>query len=250
MSFRTPGVWLAACWRRRWLRRTVLLAALLAAMYGSSGWWLPAAGHWLNVGEMPRRCDYCLVLSGDVESRPFAAAALYRREFVRDQIWLTHAVMADTPPADSGAPNSVAKRILTVLGVPADRIVELPGDCSTTYDEALVLARAMAKHPTATVNVVTSDFHTRRSRWIIRRVLGSDAERVRYVSVPTDYFDADCWWKVESGFTTYTKEFLKNIFYRLRYGWGGVWIAVILIAVGAAWALRRLRKRGAPSPQR
>jgi len=78
-----PWRWLAACWRRRGWRRMLVIAAVGAAicftLYCTSGWWLPAAGRWLDVGETPQASDYCLVLSGDYESRPFAAAALYRR---------------------------------------------------------------------------------------------------------------------------------------------------------------------------
>lgn len=238
-----PRRWLAACWRRRWFRRLFAATATIAGLYVTSGWWLPAAGHWLDVGETPRISDYCLVLSGDYESRPFVAAALYRRGFVRKQIWLTHPAMADTPLAESEEPTNCAKRILTALGVPADRVVELPGDCVSTFDEAQVLARALAEHPAATVTVVTSSFHTRRARWVIRRVLGSSADRVRYVSVPTDYYDADCWWKVEEGFTTYMKEFSKTVFYYLRYGWGGAWIALFVTIAAIGWTMRRQRRR-------
>lgn len=246
-----PQPWFAALWHRRWLR-TFAIAAIVAGLfclsYFTSGWWLPAAGHWLDVGQTPRPCDYCLVLSGDYESRPFAAAALCRRGFVRDQIWLTHTGLPDTTADDSKESNDRARLILATLGIPASRVLELPGTCSSTFDEAVVLAQAMALHPAATVNVVTSNYHTRRARWIIRRTLGAAADRVRYVSVPTDYYDAGCWWKVETGFTTYTKEFSKNVFYLLWYGWGGVWIAGIAAAVTLYFIFLRARKKRSASP--
>jgi uncharacterized SAM-binding protein YcdF (DUF218 family) len=230
-------------WRRRWARRILLAAGIVAIAYFTSGWWLPAAGRWLDVGEIPRRADYCLILSGDEQSRPFAAAALYRRGFVQNQIWLTQTAMPDTPVAERQAANKRVRRILMLLGVPAERIVELPGECTTTFDEAGVLARALESHPTASVNVVTSDYHTHRARWTIQHVLGKRAERIRYVSVPTDYFDAGCWWKNEEGFTTYSKEFLKTGFYSLRYGWAGVW-AIAIVLGAAAWRIvRRYRRR-------
>ena len=245
-------VWLTACWRRRGLRRILLGAAIVAALcailYCTSGWWLPAAGRWLDVGESPRASDYCLVLSGSYESRPFAAAALFHRGFIRRQIWLTHTAMGDADATDSADANNRARRILSTLGIPPDRVVELPGPCRNTFDEAEVLARAMADHPTATVNVVTSNYHTRRARWIIRRVLGSNAERIRYISVPTDYYDAGCWWKVETGFSTYLKEFSKNIFYLLWYGWGGVLIVAIVAAATLCLLMRRMKKRRNVTP--
>jgi uncharacterized SAM-binding protein YcdF (DUF218 family) len=193
------------------------------------------------------------VLSGDEESRPFAAAALYQKGFVGKQLWLTHPAMPDSVGEERNHPNRRARRILSVLGVPADRIVELPGDCTSTFDEAAVLARAMTAHPNATVNVVTSNYHTRRARWIIRRELGSSADRIRYISVPTDYYDAECWWKVEEGFTTYSKEFSKNVFYWLRYGWGAAGLAIAALAV-IAWRLTsrvrsRIRSRSPTAPR-
>lgn len=220
-----------------------MLAIVAAGLYFASSWWLPAAGHWLDVGEPPQPADYCLVLSGDEQSRPFAAAALYRRGYVRRQIWLTHAAMPDTPVAERADANNRVRRIFAVLGVPADRIVELPGDCTNTFDEIAELARAMAEHHGATVNIVTSNYHTRRARWIVEHTLGADAARVRYVSAPTDYFDADCWWKVEEGFTTYSKEFAKNIFYIFRYGWTGIGLVVAIVAATAARFAIRCRRR-------
>ena len=40
---------------------------------------LPALGRWLNVGQPPQASDYAMVLNGDPETRPFAAADLYRQ---------------------------------------------------------------------------------------------------------------------------------------------------------------------------
>ena len=111
LSRGAPRHWIAACWRQRWLRRLFAAAAIIAVLYVTSSWWLPAAGRWLDVGESPRISDYCLVLSGDYESRPFVAAALYRRGFVRNQIWLTHAAMADTAPVESEESNDAPMHV-------------------------------------------------------------------------------------------------------------------------------------------
>ena len=219
--------------RRRWPWRLAALAAVGLALYATCGWWLPAAGRWLDVGEAPRPADYCLVLSGDFESRPFAAAALYSKGEIRHDIWLTQ-VASSGPPFLSGLDSQqAARRVLTTLGVPDERIAVLGGDCASTFDEAKSLQRMLTSHPDATVAVVTSDFHTRRSRWIFRQVLGDEADRLQFIAVPTDYFNAENWWTVEEGFATYSKEFLKLPFYYLRYGWGIIWIAVAVVAIVA-----------------
>lgn len=229
--------------RWRWTRRLLITAAVGIALYASSGWWLPAAGRWLNVGESPRINDYCLVLSGDFESRPFGAAALYRRGYVRQGIWLTHIESTERISPTGLHSDAAARRILVTLGVPNDRITVLEGACVSTFDEAQSLARMLATHPNATVAIVTSDYHTRRSRWVFRRVLGDRANQLQFIAVPTDYFSAENWWRVEEGFASYSKEFLKLPFYSLRYGWGLVWLTLVATAIAGLWLVRRIRRR-------
>jgi uncharacterized SAM-binding protein YcdF (DUF218 family) len=226
--------------RWRWLRRFLAIAALGLALYTSCGLWLPAVGRWLDVGESPHVNDYCLVLSGDFESRPFAAAALYRKGFIRHGIWLTHIASTERVTPTGLDSDAAARRILTAVGVPDERITILDGACVSTFDEAESLERMLTTHPGATVAVVTSDYHTRRSRWVFRHVLGERADHLQFISVPTDYFNAENWWTVEEGFASYSKEILKLPFYYIRYGWGIVWIVLVLTAVGGLWLGRRI----------
>ncbi len=194
---------------------------------------LSRLGHWLDVGTAPSPTDYCLVLSGDFESRPFVAAALYAKGYIRRDVWLTHAKTGQ-PVAGEPGPEAAARKILVALGTPAERIAVLNGDCESTFDEAQVLANRLSSEPSATVTIVTSDFHTRRSSYIFRKVVAEQADRLRFVSVPTDYFNADNWWTSEEGFSTYSKEILKLPFYFIRYGGGWIWIAVGCVAAFAA----------------
>jgi uncharacterized SAM-binding protein YcdF (DUF218 family) len=220
----------------------LIVAALALAIYLSSGWWLPAAGRWLDVSEAPRVNDYCLVLSGDFEARPFGAAALWRKGFIRQGIWLTHIESKERTSPTGLDSDAAARRILVTLGVPDDRIAVLDGACVSTFDEAQSLARELAKHPDASVAVVTSDYHTRRSRWVFRHVLGGRAGELQFIAVPTDYVTADNWWTVEEGFVSFTKEFFKLPFYWVRYGSGAIWIVLAVAVVTGVGFWRRIRR--------
>jgi uncharacterized SAM-binding protein YcdF (DUF218 family) len=224
-----------------------IVAAVLAGLYFTSGWWLAAAGRWLDVSETPHAADFCLVLSGDFESRPFAAAALYRKGFIHRGIWLTQ-IAPDTIFPQGFDSETAARRILEATGVPGGNISVLEGQCATTFDEAQALKRQLAKYPDATVAVVTSDYHTRRSRWVFRQVIGDAADRLQFVAAPTDYFNADNWWRVEEGIASYPKEFFKLPFYYIWYGPGLIWLGAIGIVVVAAWVTVRIRRRRRPVP--
>ena len=66
--------------------------------------------------------------------------------------------------------------------------------------------------------LVTNGYHTRRARWIFTEVLDGQAATVLPISVPTDEFAEESWWRSERGFAAIAGECLKLGFYRLRYG--------------------------------
>ena len=111
----------------------------------------------------------------------------------------------------------MTRKVLLARGVADADILTLPGESGSTHAEAIALGRFLEENPGATVSVVTTNFHTRRARWIFRRVLGKRADGLRFVAAPTDGFDATNWWQFEAGFRTYSSEYLKLLVYVFRY---------------------------------
>ncbi len=164
--------------RRRLL--VVLLAgtAVLVTCWATRARLLRAAASWLDVGEPPRKADYVMLLNGGEDSRPFAAAALLKAH------WVRCVLVAETAPSpavrDGIMPPDyeIDRRVLLKRGVPAADVTVLTGMAATTYDEAVALDTFLQNKPNARVLVVTSDYHTRRSRWVFARVLGDRAGQV------------------------------------------------------------------------
>lgn len=219
------------------------IVAVLAILYSARAPLLSAAGHWLDVGERPQPTDYCLILSGDVQSRPFGAAALFQKGYVRREIWLTHPTSGQ-PMFGEPSPEAAELAILKKLGVPAERIAVLDGDCDSTYDESVALANKLAGDHRSSVTIVTSNYHTRRSRYIFETTLAANGNPLHFVSVPTDFFTADNWWTTEEGVASYSKELLKLPFYVIRYGNGWLWIVAIVALTTAAVVWRRRKSAG------
>src|SRR5262245_21891347 len=70
----------------RWGVRLIVmtLLALVATVWLAPERVLPSVGRFLDVSEPPRRVDYVLVLNGDPNARPFAAAALVKAGLARE----------------------------------------------------------------------------------------------------------------------------------------------------------------------
>lgn len=232
--------------RRR--RRRIIVAGIVvlgaAGIYATADRWLPYAARRLDVGERPVKADYALVLAGDDQSRPFGAAALYKAGYV-GKVLLTHPSDRFLTPADEGDVNRTAKAILQARGVPAENIVVLDRIVESTFDEARALEPIVRREPQARFVVVTSDYHSRRARWIVRRTWPELGDRLHVFTVPTDGYSADDWWRSEAGLATYLKEYARCAFYGVRYGWGGYVLAGCVVAAVLLAAAVRRRKRSA-----
>jgi uncharacterized SAM-binding protein YcdF (DUF218 family) len=194
--------------RRRW-RWLLALVLLLAVVFLCHAWWLPLLGRYLDVSEPPAKVDAVMVLGGGLSTRPFVAAALVKTGKARRVLLAT--IKAPYGAARGfGAPeHEMSKKVLLARGVSADQIVVLPGVCDSTEDEANSLARFLDNEPEARVVVVTTNYHTRRARLLLARILGERINQVSFVGAPTDSYDAETWWQNEEGVVTYSTEYMK-----------------------------------------
>ena len=95
---------------------------------------------------------------------------------------------------------------LVERGVPKDKIVRLAHDADNTQDEAEALTKLAAQRKWHSVIVVTSNYHTRRARYIFHRVFPQGTE-VRVASAHDGDFDPQHWWEKRKSVKRLTREF-------------------------------------------
>lgn len=200
--------------RARAARRLALLAAvLLAALLLLALLHRPllrAAGSLAVVEDAAAPADAILLLNGGIGTRPAAAAALHRAGLAPVVVIVR---AEDRGPGLEGLyPNvtDVAVALLHREGVPpaAVRVLETARPATSTADEAAALAAFLRAERLARVLVVTSDYHTRRTRWLLHRALRGHPADVRMHAAPEPFSPAD-WWQTEAGMLAYVEEGLK-----------------------------------------
>ncbi len=95
---------------------------------------------------------------------------------------------------------------LVERGVQKDKIVRLAHDADNTQEEAEALTKLAAQRKWHSVIVVTSNYHTRRARYIFRRVFPQGIE-VRVASAHDGDFDPQHWWEKRKSVKRLTREF-------------------------------------------
>jgi uncharacterized SAM-binding protein YcdF (DUF218 family) len=202
--------------RLRWLLLAVLAVALLLLYMGRERVFF-AAARFLDVSEKPTATDYVMILGGHVQTRPFIAAELLNAGLARKAVVATILCSGDNLGGILPPEQEVIRSVLVHEGVSPDAVVILPNPCASTFDEACALAEFLQSQPPRSVTVVTCCQHTRRTRWIFRRVLGPRAAQLHLVGVPQGGFDETNWWQFESGISTYLCEYAKLAFYLVHY---------------------------------
>ncbi len=193
--------------------------------------WLPSVANWLDVGVRPRKADYVMVLPGGASTRPLVASAMISRGLALKVLIPTSQISPQAADGLVPQDHELIRRVLNKRGVPDERIEFLGVRSASTWGDAAALREFLVGSSNVSVAVVTNDYHTRRARWVFRRVLGEHVGQILFVSVPTDYVRPDSWWQSRLGLETYCSEYCKFLVYGLRYGDPLVWTFVIVMPV-------------------
>lgn len=119
-------------------------------------------------------------------------------------------------------------------GVPKDKILRFPQDADSTRDEAEGLAKLAKQKKWSSAIVVTSNYHTRRARYIFRRVFPQGVQ-VRMASARDGDFDPDTWWEKRKSTKLFMREILGMMMaiWELRSGTETTTHSQGIVALGA-----------------
>ena len=148
------------------------LSAMLVLAWTARSSLLTAAANICIVDDAFQEANAIVVLVGGLDTRPFAAAELFRRGLA------PRILVSDTKtsPAERHGilPREVdlARTSLAKLGVPAGAVAVLGEEVSNTYEEARALGAWARSAGAKRVIVPTEIFVTHRTRWIHGPAIG------------------------------------------------------------------------------
>jgi uncharacterized SAM-binding protein YcdF (DUF218 family) len=186
--------------------------AFVLASIAAGGWHVRepllrgGANLWI-VSDPTSRADAIVVLGGGLQTRPAAAADLWRKG-------LADKILVSQTPDDQTEHNC---QMLLNLGVPAGVIQTFGTANANTRDEAVALREWSRRNAASVLIIPTEIFPARRVRWIFRREFFGKAVRIEVPSVEAPGYTRQDWWKSEQGPIDFKSEFFKYIYYRLKY---------------------------------
>lgn len=185
-------------------RFLLILAIVLLLVLLPYHFWLTALGRYLVHSESPAPADMVVVLAGDfVGNRILTAADLVKRGIAPKALVSGPSEIYGLHESDLAIPFAVRH------GYPESYFVALPNDARSTVAEAQVVIGELRREHAQRIDLVTSNFHTRRAGSIYRAA-ASDLE-FHVVGAPDPYFTPDGWWKTRDGRKTFAFEWMKTV---------------------------------------
>ncbi len=198
---------------------TTILVILFAFFIFVSVFLMPNLGQWLVDEDDLQESDIIVVLMGSVPDRILQAVDIYNARY-SDKIVFANSYRVDydifvergaeIPPGSA----QLSKIAAIDLGVPEENILILEGNAKSTQDEALIIREYIRNNRAIeSIILVTSKFHSGRSKKIFRKALNGLDRKINIYSSPSKYDPSNInqWWKDREDINWVVLEYLKLV---------------------------------------
>ncbi len=179
----------------------LFLIIFLAALYAARRpLLLFAAESWI-VEDPLEQSDAILLLSDDnfFADRATRASELFRQKLA------PLVVASGRRLRPSAGIAELMDHDLVERGVPREKIIRFPHDADNTREEAQALRSLVGERNWRSVIVVTSNYHTRRARYIFQHVFPPSV-KISVASARDGGFEVEHWWENRRSFKAFTHE--------------------------------------------
>ena len=153
------------------------------------------------VDESAEQADALIVLGDD---NFYADRAMRAAELSRQQV-APIVVASGRKLRPHAGVSELMEHDLIERGVPKEKIIRFAHDADSTREEAEALAALAAQHGWKSVVIVTSNYHTRRARYIFGKVFPGSI-KVTVASARDGDFDPEHWWEKRKSVKLFARE--------------------------------------------
>ena len=188
----------------RWLLAAT--AVLILVAIATHAFWLAALARYLVDADPPAPADVVIVLAGDLEgNRIVTGADLVRRG-------LAPKVLVSGPDGLFGEHESdFAIAYAVRRGYPESYFIPVPNSARSTVAEAQVLIPLARKLGAHRIDLVTSNFHTRRARQVYHEQAPDLEIHIVAAVDRQDPFRPESWWRNRENRKIFLIEWMKTI---------------------------------------
>ena len=206
---------------RRAIGRVSAIVVFVALLGCTS--FLPFAGRYLVREDPLQPADAIFVLAGGAVDRWLEGVDLYRERYAKSVVLSpgrTEQAEIDLRAKGIQLPTAaeIARNAMIQLGVPAEAVEIMPGNLDNTAHEAEACHTFARNAGWRRVIIVTSPYHTRRTRFAFRREFRKSPIAVIVRASRYAESDPPHWWRTRGDIRFVTSELQKLILYAFGLG--------------------------------
>lgn len=191
---------------------SIFIFALLLLVFGSSILLFYSITNLLVTNDKLKKVDVIIVISGDKGERLQHAVDLFQKKYAH---YLLVSGCQHPEHVNSYAPAMQEQAVS--LGVPHEKIIMDPANNTSTGNQAISISKLMKEKNFQSAILVTSNYHTGRSKMIFQRACQSDNIKILLSHPIMNQFDFDGWWKSSLGRRLVICELVKLGWYGLFF---------------------------------
>ncbi len=178
---------------------------------------LRSTGRFLIREDAQAKGDVMIVLGGAPVDRGIAAARLFK-ESTAPLVVFTGGMVPPSLQAAGVLRNeaTLTRDVALQMGMPADHTLLLELG-SSTWEEGEAVRELARTSGFDTIVVVTTEFHTRRVGRVFRKLLEPAGITVLVRAAPSVQYRAAQWWRSEEGLLMVNNEYVKLLYYAVKY---------------------------------
>jgi uncharacterized SAM-binding protein YcdF (DUF218 family) len=196
------------------MKKLLLIIVIIIGFYFFKDPLLQKTADYLTVNDTVQgKADVLIVLGGEVEGeRTERAVELYKKG-LSDKLLFSDGTHLSWRIKAVEEMTALAKK----LGVPPDHIYTEERSRST-YENALYTKEILLKNHWSSAVVVTTEWHTKRSKYIFDKVYQGSGIKLYYMGAKDKQFDSlKDWWKDGEKQQVILSEWAKLIVYWIKY---------------------------------
>lgn len=202
---------------KRWSLRLGIPLLVLAICWMSRHAILRGMGALLITPDAPGPVDAIYVLGGAPLDRGVEAAQVWTQGWTDRMVFTGENVPNALQALDIMlSEGEVCRRVAVNGGVPdsATHTLEIG---TSTMEEAIAILDDALQHGHQRVMILSTSFHLRRIRYVFRERFRKAGVEVLLHPAPGLRFQEDRWWESEEGLLMVYNEYVKLVYYFLRY---------------------------------
>ena len=195
----------------------LILVSLAVAIFCFRHDILVEAGSFLITESPLEKTDAIVILGGKSYDRGIHGASLFHDQWASKVICTggntptaLKAIGIDMKECD------VTRFILGTKGVDLSEVASL-NSATSTFEEAEEIKFYTENNNITSLIIVSSEFHLRRVRMVFKKVFKDSNVKLFFSGAPSSNYTASEWWKSEEGLIMVNNEYVKLMYYVMKY---------------------------------